>query len=142
MDVMTPAQRRKAMQSNRGRTGPERRLASALWHQGFRFLTADGYRSKFGRRLTGNPDLVFTRKRIVIFMDGCFWHGCTKCHDFASQCNEWWREKIANNVDRDKRKRGQLRRKGWRVIRVWEHELRSRDAFEATARSLVLRLGS
>ena len=130
MDVMTPQQRRKAMQSNRGRTGPERRFAQEVWRAGFRFLTADGYRARYGRQFLGNPDLIFTRKRVVIFVDGCFWHGCNRCHDFENDCNERWQEKIATNVARDKRIRRKLRRQNWFVIRVWEHQLNTETKFE------------
>ena len=140
MDVMTPEQRRKAMQNNRGRTGPERRVARELWRAGFRFLTAEGYRSRFARRFLGNPDLIFTRKRVVIFVDGCFWHGCNRCHDFENDCNQWWQDKIATNVARDRRVRRTLRRQGWSVIRVWEHELRSEARLKATCRRLIAKL--
>src|ERR1051325_478297 len=101
MDVMTKSQRRKAMQGNRGRTGPERKLASALWRVGFRYLTATGYRTRFGERLIGSPDLVFSGMRSVIFVDGCFWHGCVRCHNFERDLNRWWLEKIRGNVERD-----------------------------------------
>jgi DNA mismatch endonuclease (patch repair protein) len=123
MDVMTPTQRLKAMRSNRGRTGPERALAKALWSKGFRYYTCDGYRSRTGIRLVGNPDIIFPTKRVVIFVDGCFWHGCQRCHDFAHDCNTYWREKIERNVARDQRYTRKLRRAGWKVIRVREHDI-------------------
>ncbi len=63
------------MSHNRGRTGPERALASELWRRGLRYLTYEGYKSISGKRLVGKPDLVFSRERIVVFVDGCFWHG-------------------------------------------------------------------
>ena len=137
---MSPAQRRKAMQSNRGRTKPERRFAREIWHAGFRFLTAEGYVARFGERFIGNPDLIFTRKRIVVFVDGCFWHGCNRCHDFANDCNGWWQDKIATNVARDKRVRRKLRRLGWTVIRVWEHQLATGVKFETTCADVIYRL--
>lgn len=140
MDVMTPQQRYKAMRSNRGRTGPERALASLLWREGFRFLTADGYRSKHGKRFLGQPDLIFTRKRVLIFMDGCFWHGCRRCHDFKKDCNRFWQEKIQANVERDKRVTATLRRQGWTVIRVWEHDLRRQADLKKAGMRLSRRL--
>ncbi len=132
-DVMTPQQRRKAMQHNRGRTGPERALASLLWQKGFRYLTADGYREKCGKRFLGQPDLIFTRKRVVVFVDGCFWHGCRRCHDFEADCDEFWRDKIETNVKRDERVTTQLERQGWAVIRIWEHDVRTKDDLQDTA---------
>ena len=132
-DVMRAEQRRKAMQSNRGRTGPELALASLLWSKGLRYLTANGYRKRYGERLLGQPDLIFTRKKVVVFVDGCFWHGCRRCHDFEADCNEAWQDKIGANVKRDRRVRARLRRQGWAVIRVWEHDIRTKDRLQDTA---------
>lgn len=73
--------------------------------------------------------MVFSRLRIVIFVDGCFWHGCRRCHDFERDCNVYWLSKILANKARDLRVRARLRRQGWRVIRVWEHDLRRKDRF-------------
>lgn len=111
-----------------------------LWRQGFRYLTADGYRAKYGARLVGQPDLIFTRKRVVVFVDGCFWHGCRRCHDFDADCDERWRRKIETNVERDKRSTSRLRRQGWTVIRVWEHDLRKKQDLAATARRVAERI--
>lgn len=133
MDVMTPEQRRKAMQSNRGRTVPERALASLLWHMGLRYFTADGYRSRIGVRFPGQPDLIFTRIKAVVFVDGCFWHGCRRCHDFRTDCDVSWQQKIEGNVRRDRTIRARLRRQGWMVIRAWEHDLRRKADLTATA---------
>lgn len=137
MDVMTPQQRRKAMQSNRGRTRPERALASQLWREGFRYLTADGYRSLHGKRFLGQPDLIFSRRRVVVFVDGCFWHGCRKCHNFEKDCDDFWQQKIQRNVERDRRVTRKLRRQGWRVIRVREHSIRKRNALISVAKRLA-----
>ena len=123
MDVMTPAQRRKAMQSNRGRTKPERKLAASVWRSGLRFLTAEGYRSRFGRRCLGNPDLIFTRKRVAVFVDGCFWHCCPDHYQQPVQNAAYWRSKAAMNCERDLAVAKKLRYLGWRVVRIWEHEI-------------------
>ena len=132
-DVMTPEQRYKAMRSNRGRTGPELALASLLWRGGLRYLTADGFRGKYGKRFLGQPDLIFTRKKVVVFVDGCFWHGCRRCHDFEADCDELWQDKIETNVKRDKSVTSRLGRQGWAVIRVWEHDIRTKDDLQDTA---------
>jgi len=140
-DVMTPEQRLKAMRSNRGRTGPERALASSLWRKGFRYLTPDAYRARHGKRFLGQPDLIFTRKRIVIFVDGCFWHGCRKCRKMAEDYpNALWQAKIETNVRRDRRITATLRRTGWSVIRIWEHDLRRKQDLDRTAKRVSSRL--
>lgn len=128
------------MQSNRGRTGPERRVAAALWRRGLRYLSADGYRALAGRRFPGSPDLIFVGRRCVIFVDGCFWHGCLKCHDFERDLNTWWRAKIEGNVARDRRVRARLRREGWTVLIVREHDLYPKARFERTVERLTSRI--
>jgi len=139
---MTPEQRYRAMRSNRGRTGPERALASALWQHGFRYLTADGYRKRYGKSLTGQPDLIFSRRRTVVFVDGCFWHGCPECRKTPPASDEFWRNKIQKNVERDKRVTAQLEAAGWVVIRVPEHDVRTKSLVEQTAESVAARLRS
>jgi len=130
----------KAMRSNRGRTRPERMFASLLWRLGFRYVTPDGYRSVHGERFLGQPDLIFTRKRVVIFVDGCFWHGCPRCHNVEADCNEFWQHKIEGNRIRDRRVTKQLEREDWTVIRVWEHDLRSSRGRERVVRRVGKRL--
>lgn len=132
-DVMTRPQRKKAMAHNRGRTGPEKALASALWHKGFRYLTDVGYSKLAGRRLPGHPDMIFAARRIIIFVDGCFWHGCPKCARVPEDMSEAWLRKIRANKARDRRVSSELARLGWRVVRVPEHLLRRRDRLAQTA---------
>lgn len=139
-DLLTREQRYRAMAANRGRTRPERALASALWRRGLRFLTDAGYRRRRGRSLVGHPDLVLSRQRVVIFVDGCFWHGCPRCGGIPSGVSAFWRHKIETNVCRDLRVTLQLRREGWRVIRVREHQIGSPRLLDATADRLALRL--
>lgn len=141
-DAMTPAQRHKAMRSNRGRTQPERRVASALWRAGFRYLSADGYRMRAGHGFPGSPDLIFVARRCVVFVDGCFWHGCNRCHDVGSGLNAWWLAKIEGNVRRDRRVRRRLRRQGWRVLVVREHSLRDPRSFDRVVEGLAKRIQS
>ena len=105
---MKPSQRYRAMAHNRGRTGPERTLASALWRQGVRYFTHEGYKSVKGTRLPGNPDMVLPGKRMVIFVDGCFWHGCPQCGKHEGLTEESWVNKIAGNVERDGRVTAEL----------------------------------
>ena len=137
MDVMTPQQRYKAMAHNRGRTGPERTLASALWRQGVRYFTHEGYKSVKGTRLPGNPDMVLPGKRIVIFVDGCFWHGCPQCGKHEGLTDESWVNKIAGNVERDHRVTAELEDEGWTVLRIPEHDIDTKSALSETVNRLV-----
>jgi len=102
-------------------TGPEKRLRSALHRTGLRFRkdanVVDGIRCK--------ADVVFRRERVCVFVDGCFWHGC-RIHFTTPKTNaEWWLEKIQDNRRRDRRKTKRLRKKGWVVVRVWEHDVKN-----------------
>ena len=137
MDVMTPAQRRKAMLSNRGRTRPERALASSLWKMGFRYLTDRGYKSKYDKTLPGQPDIVFPRKKVVIFVDGCFWHGCPRCGKHEGLNDESWVNKVEGTIARDRRVTAELEGEGWTVLRVPEHDVNTKSALSETVDRLV-----
>ena len=134
---MTPFQRHLAMAHNHGRTYPERALASALWRHGVRYLTHGGYKSISGKKLLGNPDLVFPRKKLVIFVDGCFWHGCPECGKAPEQSGEFWVRKIETNKKRDQRVTSELRSQGWTVLRVPEHDVRTKAALTQTLNRLL-----
>ena len=137
MDIMTPHQRHKAMAHNRGRTRPERALASELWGRGIRFFTHDGYKSVSGQRLTGSPDMIFPRKRVLIFVDGCFWHGCPQCRKHEGLRGKSWVNKISANRERDLRVTRQLTDAGWTVFRIPEHDVRTKAALAETIDRLV-----
>jgi DNA mismatch endonuclease (patch repair protein) len=81
-----------------------------------------GWRTQ-AKDLPGSPDFVFDAKRLVVFVDGCFWHGCRRCYRRPSSSRKYWDEKVRRNMARDKRAAAKLRRNGWSVIRVWEHSL-------------------
>lgn len=92
-----------------------------------RRLHALGLRYTVHRRPVPNvrrtADIVFSRARVAVFVDGCFWHGCPE-HATAPKTNaEWWTTKLARNVERDRETDALLAAAGWSVIRVWEHEL-------------------
>ena len=133
---MNPQQRYNAMAHNRGRTRPELALESALWKNGLRYLTTEGYKSKYGITLQGHPDLIFTRKRAVLFMDGCFWHGCQTCNR-ASQVSEYWKRKIEKNIQRDQLVTHTLEKRGWRLFRVPEHSINTKSKLMLTTRHLT-----
>ncbi len=81
--------------------------------------------------LPGSPDFAFPAERLVIFTDGCFWHGCPRCKKVPSSNIAYWDRKIAGNHKRDKAVGTALRRQGWTVLRVWEHELNSLELVAA-----------
>lgn len=116
-DVLTPRQRSYCMSRIRGRdTKPEVRLRKALWRRGLRYRLDSG--------LPGRPDFVFPRYKTAIFVDGCFWHLCP-IHSVRPKTNAaMWKKKLESNVNRDRRVSADLVSLGWRVIRVWEHEVR------------------
>lgn len=76
-------------------------------------------------KLPGNPDFVFIKSRLLIFLDGCFWHGCKKHFSLPASNRLFWKKKIEENIERDKKNRARLRRKNWKVLRIWEHEIKN-----------------
>lgn len=89
------------------------------------------------RDLPGAPDFVFRAERLVIFTDGCFWHGCPRCRKVPSSNTGYWDRKIARNRRRDKSVSRALRGQGWTVLRFWEHDLISLDAAAVRIRSAL-----
>ena len=69
------------------------------------------------------PDFVFRKQRTAIFVDGCFWHGCPKHATKPANNRAFWKKKLAGNKTRDRVVNRTLRRSGWRVVRIWEHQL-------------------
>lgn len=111
-----------AIRSNN--TGPEVLLRKALWSTGLRFFTSSGWQRLTGHKLAGSPDLVFPRARLVVFVDGCFWHGCPVHYTAPDDNREYWSCKLSRNKRRDEIVNAELQATGWKVVRVWEHELR------------------
>lgn len=112
---------RKSMRANQGRdSGPELRLRRALWAAGFR-----GYRKNV-KALPGKPDIVFGRARLAIFIHGCFWHRCPTCRrNLTPAANAaYWETKFARNVERDRENQTALESLNYRVMTIWECELR------------------
>ena len=110
-------------------TKPEVALRSALHALGYRFRV--DYKLEPDLRCRG--DIVFARRRLVVFVDGCFWHGCPE-HATAPKNNaEWWRAKLDANVARDRRTDRALSDRGWSVLRIWEHVPASEAVREVAA---------
>jgi len=107
--------------NRRTNTGPERALRSELHRRGLRFRVDHPVEVRQpGRR--PRPDIAFTRKRVAIFVDGCFWHACPEHGSLPVANRSFWREKLRANSARDSVTDIALREAGWRVVRVWEHE--------------------
>jgi DNA mismatch endonuclease (patch repair protein) len=107
------------MKANRSRnTGPELRLRSAVHELGLRYRVA--FRPVAG--VVWTADMVFRRAMVVVFLDGCFWHGCELHFKPPATNPDYWRRKMARNRERDTRVNALLEQAGWRVLRVWEHE--------------------
>jgi DNA mismatch endonuclease (patch repair protein) len=120
MDKLTPEQRSQLMSRIAGRdTAPEMLVRSTLHRLGYRYRLHSA-------NLPERPDLVFVSRKKVIFVNGCFWHGhhCKKGQVKPATNAKFWVIKIDTNRARDRRVQGQLRRLGWRVLTVWECELR------------------
>lgn len=122
-DVFTKEKRSEVMRAVKGRdTRPEMALRKKLHALGFR------YRLNV-KDLPGKPDLVFPKHKTVVFVHGCFWHGhqCKRGNRQPKQNADYWKEKIARNKARDKKNAKELEKLGWRVITVWECELKDLD---------------
>ena len=115
-DHMTPKQRSRAMSRVKLRNGSlERVVQSELQDLGLRFTCHD-------RSLPGSPDIVFPRQRVAVFVDGDFWHGW-RLPAWEHKLSRFWRDKLRANRCRDRRNFRRLQAKGWKVIRIWQHQL-------------------
>lgn len=124
------------MQANRGRdTGPELALRSILHARGLRFRVNQPL--PFDRRR--RADVTFTRARLYVFVDGCFWHGCPEHYIAPKTRSAFWAEKVEGNRVRDADTRMRLEQAGARVLRFWEHQDPSEaaDVVEAAYRSML-----
>ena len=136
-DVMTPQQRHVCMSHIRSKnTKPEQLVRQALWHKGFRYRL-------HVKDLPGKPDIVLPKYKAAIFINGCFWHGHDGCKDFVipKSNTAFWLGKIGKNKERDTRDGVALASAGWKVITIWECELK-KPVIEATLDSLVQALVS
>ena len=119
-DTLTPMERSRLMAKIKGKnTGPERAVRSLLHRAGYRFRI-------HVRTLPGTPDIVLPRHRAIVFVHGCFWHRHPNCKTASTPKShrKFWTDKFARNVANDRKHRRQLRRLGWRVLTVWECQLR------------------
>ena len=119
-DVHTPEQRSRNMSGIRGKnTKPEIMLRKALWN------ATPSLRYRLKNKLPGKPDIIFPAERIAIFVDGCFWHMCPDHFVMPKTRQDFWQKKLGRNVQRDAEVNNALMIAGWRVYRVWEHDIKS-----------------
>jgi len=105
---------------SRGTKTTEWRLRSLLMRSRIR-----GWKIGHDSGLPGRPDVLFPQTRIAIFVDGCFWHGCRRCRSIPTSNRTFWKAKIQRNIERDRKVASTLGVMGWKVIRIWEHDLRT-----------------
>ncbi len=128
MDVLTKEQRSYNMSRIRSRwTSPERIAHNLL--KGWKI------KHRMHPKMVGNPDILLTGTMTVVFIDGCFWHGCPTCFVKPTTNAAFWRKKIENNRRRAREVNAILRSERWHVIRIWEHEMR-KDQRRAIGRIL------
>lgn len=130
-DVFTVEKRSAVMARIRGRANRDTELAFAKL---LRVAKVKGWRRHLP--MIGKPDFTFRRERVVVFVDGCFWHGCPKPkHSPLPKGNaDFWFKKLTANHERDRRVTRTLRAQGWTVIRIWEHDLAGKNAPRVIAR--------
>lgn len=128
-DVFSPDKRSEIMSlvKGRGNVSTELRMVSLL-----RQSRLSGWRRHL--QLPGTPDFAFKSKKVALFVDGCFWHGCPTCYSRPKRNASFWEKKISSNRSRDARVGRILRKKGWTVLRVWECGIRK------TANSVLRRI--
>lgn len=128
-DNLTKEQRRKNMQHIRSTdTVPERAVMQALKKKKIYFST-------HASKIIGKPDIVFRRKKVVVFVDSDFWHGHPKRCIMPKSNIEYWKNKIDRNRKRDKLVNHELKKQGWKVIRLWEYEIKQN--FEKSIKRIV-----
>lgn len=137
-DVKTPEQRSRNMAAIKGKdTKPEMIVRKYLFSRGLRFRVQV-------RKLPGTPDIVLPKYKTAIFVNGCFWHGHEGCKYFRLPKSnvEFWKEKIERNIERDKESMQALFDLGWKVVRVWECELRNKANREETLNKIYTSITS
>lgn len=119
MDVLTKKQRSYNMSQIKAKnTNPEIYIKNILRRNNVKGFSLHG-------SLLGKPDIIFRKKKIALFMDGCFWHKCPECFIEPRTRRKFWLKKITQNVIRDKKINKELKKRGWKVIRIWEHEIKA-----------------
>ncbi len=120
-DIFSKKKRSEIMSKVRSKDSKiEVDFRKAIWKAGFRYR-------KNPTKYFGKPDLVLKKHKTVIFVDSCFWHGCKRHCRLPAIRRKFWTEKIERNKQRDKEVNRHYRKIGWKIIRVWEHNLNKKD---------------
>lgn len=135
-DWLSREQRSRNMASIRSR---ENATTEKAFLQLLRRARISGWRRHVD--LPGRPDFVFPSRRIAVFVDGCFWHGCPRCYRLPEDNRKYWKDKITANRRRDRRRTRELRSLNWHVMRVWEHSLGTASGRARVLNRLVRTLG-
>jgi DNA mismatch endonuclease, patch repair protein len=128
-DVFTKAKRSEVMSRIRGRGNKDTELALA------KLLRRHGIKGwRRNQPVFGKPDFIFPKLKLAIFVDGCFWHGCPKHATKPKNNRTFWHRKLSANKKRDRLVTQTLRKLGWQVLRIWEHELARKNEARLSAR--------
>ena len=118
VDVLTKKQRSYTMSQVKSKWTK----IEVVVHDGLKRLNVP---HKMHPDMVGSPDLILLNKKVAIFLDGCFWHGCNKDYKEPKTNVIFWRNKIKNNIKRDIKNKRLLRKMGWTVVSIWEHQINS-----------------
>jgi len=121
-DVFTKEKRSEVMSRIRGKGNKDTELTMI---QILRSHHISGWRRN--QAVLGKPDFVFPKQKVTLFVDGCFWHGCPQHSNMPKNNMPFWKKKLQQNKDRDKFVSRELKKLGWKVVRVWEHELKNQS---------------
>jgi len=128
-DTVSKEKRSEIMSRIKGSdTSFEERFRKSLWREGLRYR-------KNVKKLLGKPDIYFASKKLVVFLDSCFWHGCKEHCRMPSSNIEYWEKKIDRNRKRDKEVTQYYKDNGYKIMRIWEHELKNN--FDETVEKII-----
>ncbi|KAB8126057.1 very short patch repair endonuclease [Gracilibacillus oryzae] len=117
-DVMTKEQRSQNMKAIKSVSKLESLVTKALWNKGYRFR-------RNTKTMFGKPDVSIKKYKVVVFIDSCFWHQCPLHANMPKTNTDFWRKKLERNKERDKEVDEYYINKGWNILRIWEHEVKS-----------------
>jgi DNA mismatch endonuclease (patch repair protein) len=131
-DIFTIKKRSEIMSNISGKeTKPEILVRKFLFAHGFRYRKND-------KRYPGKPDIVLPKYKTTIFINGCFWHGHNcQAGKLPETRKEFWKNKISGNIERDKKNKAALQKQGWKVIIIWQCELKNKKIGGKTLKRLV-----
>ena len=134
-DVFTKKKRSEVMSRIRGKGNKDTELVMI---QILRSNHISGFRRN--QAVLGKPDFIFPKQKVALFVDGCFWHGCPEHSNMPRNNRPFWKKKLGQNRERDKFVSRELTKAGWKVVRVWEHELRYPDKVVAKLKKFFHRV--